>query len=322
MYKRRILIIGIFCCVFALAFHFIRVKSEYASLIIFAAIGLYLYFSQNKYIQIKGSENYFNENVNINLNCPSFYKLEEQRKRFENILKHDLKTPTIAQLRSVNMLLENKFGDLTPEQAEILTLTKESCENMLDMITTILTNYKFEETGIALNIVPINILKLVEEACAKHNRVIENKKLSVGLHPPSQAAIVYGDEKLLREALQSFIENSITNCIYKTDINIYIRQNKNNIQISIINKGEPITPIREKTVLTNYEKNISKNVKIGFGIKLNLALQIIKAHSGKVTIENYKQGEIICDITLPIINKAEQQIEYKNNININSNAQI
>lgn len=323
MYKRRIVTIGIFCCIFALAFHFIRIKSEYASLIIFAAIGVYLYFTQNKCIQIKETENYFNKNVNINLNCPSFYKLVEQRERFENILKHDLKTPTIAQLRSINMLLDNRFGELTPEQTEILTLTKDSCENMLDMITTILTNYKFEQTGINLNTSPINLQKLVEEACSKNRKTIEKKKLTVALHPPSNPPIVYGDETLLQQAIQSFISNSITNCIYNTDINIYTKQNKNNIQIEIINKGEPITPIRQGKILTNYQKNISKNVKIGFGIKLNLALQIIKAHNGEITIQNHKQGEIICKITLPIYNKPTKQIkELNDKIELDSNVQI
>lgn len=323
MYKRRILIVGILCCFFALAFHFIRVKSEYASLIIFAAIGIYLYFTQNKCIQIKETENYFNKNVNINLNCHPYDKLEEQRERFKNILKHDLKTPTIAQLRAINMLLENRFGELTPEQKEILTLTKDSCENMLDMITTILTNYKFEQTGINLNIAPINLQKLIEEACSKNRKTIEKKNLTLGLHPPSYHPIVYGDENLLKQAIQSFIKNSITNCIYNTDINLYVKQNKNNVQIEIINKGEPITPIRQGKILTNYQKNISKNVKIGFGLKLNLALQIIKAHNGKITIQNHKQGEIICSITLPIFNKQITQIKEPNDkIEIENNAQI
>ena len=77
------------------------------------------------------------------------YNLKEE---FIAALTHDLKVPIIAQDKTFNLLLENKFEGLTPIQKEVISKLKESNSDLKEMVNSILETYKIENTGIELNI--------------------------------------------------------------------------------------------------------------------------------------------------------------------------
>ena len=45
--------------------------------------------------------------------------LQAQRETFIASLSHDLKNPTIAQIRAIELLLKGKFGQVLPQQKEL-----------------------------------------------------------------------------------------------------------------------------------------------------------------------------------------------------------
>lgn len=61
------------------------------------------------------------------------------------ILSHDLKIPTIAQIRALELLLNGHFGELNNDQREILSLILESCKFLYKVILTLLITCKLEE---------------------------------------------------------------------------------------------------------------------------------------------------------------------------------
>lgn len=52
----------------------------------------------------------------------------KQQATFITDLSHDLKIPTIAQIRALELLLKGEFGKLTTEQEEMIQLILESCK--------------------------------------------------------------------------------------------------------------------------------------------------------------------------------------------------
>lgn len=57
---------------------------------------------------------------------------------FIEIVKHELKTPVLAQIRILELLLSGHFGKLKFEQSEILKTTLKSCEYMYKIISDII----------------------------------------------------------------------------------------------------------------------------------------------------------------------------------------
>ena len=70
--------------------------------------------------------------------------LQAQRETFVASLGHDLKNPTLAQIRAVELLLKGEFGSLTEEQQEILGMLLDSCKYMNAMLSSLLATYRNE----------------------------------------------------------------------------------------------------------------------------------------------------------------------------------
>ena len=68
--------------------------------------------------------------------------LQKQRESFVASLSHDLKNPTIAQIRAIELILKGNFGQISSEQREIIQMVLDSCRYMKAMLVNILKHTK------------------------------------------------------------------------------------------------------------------------------------------------------------------------------------
>jgi len=100
------------------------------------------------------------------MSCSKLVKtndVEELRKSFIETLTHDLKTPVLAQIRVLELILQDRFGKLNTEQSEMLQLSLDSCKYMYEMVSTLISTYKFENEEFKLNYSHFNIVHMIEE---------------------------------------------------------------------------------------------------------------------------------------------------------------
>ena len=90
-------------------------------------------------------------------------KLQTQRETFVASLGHDLKNPTIAQIRSLELLLKGSFGELSNEQKELLEMVLDSCRYMNGMLATLLATYRNYGGAIKLNFENFSFSELLQE---------------------------------------------------------------------------------------------------------------------------------------------------------------
>ena len=89
-------------------------------------------------------------------------KAQDQRETYVATLTHDLKTPTIAQIKALDLLLANTMGELNKDQRDMMVLVKESCTYMHEMLSNLLSTYRYENGDYTLNIENSNILELLK----------------------------------------------------------------------------------------------------------------------------------------------------------------
>lgn len=114
-----------------------------------------------------------------------------QRESFISTINHDLKIPILAQIRALELLTEEKMGNLNNGQKELINLTLDSCRSMYEMLSEILTAYKYENKDIILDYENINILKFVEEFFNKSNGKIYEKGLKILIRNNSYSPIFF-----------------------------------------------------------------------------------------------------------------------------------
>ena len=228
----------------------------------------------------------------------------EQRETYVATLTHDLKTPTIAQIKALDLLLNEHMGPLNNEQKELLALTKDSCNFMYEMLSTLLSTYKYENGDYSLNYEKCNIISLAEESINELDAMLKEKNVTIHVHTEGSNFETEIDRMQIKRVLTNILGNSISYAYDDTQIIVTIKQDENGIGFEAKNKSAYINPETMNNLFKKYVSHAAKFNKVGVGLGLYLSKQIIDAHKGNIYAKSFEDNSNVFGFTLPIVSEA------------------
>ncbi len=228
----------------------------------------------------------------------------EQRETYVATLTHDLKTPTIAQIKALDLVLNEHMGPLNNEQKELLSLTKDSCNFMYEMLSTLLSTYKYENGDYVLNYEKCNIISLAEESINELEAMLKEKNVTLRLCTEGIDFDTNIDRMQIKRVITNILGNSISYAYDNTQIIVTIEQDKNGIRFEAKNKSAYINPETMNNLFKKYVSHAAKFNKVGVGLGLYLSKQIIDAHNGNIYARSYEDNSNVFGFILPIVNEA------------------
>ena len=229
----------------------------------------------------------------------------EQRETYVATLTHDLKTPTIAQIKALDLLLDNHMGPLNNEQRELLSLTKDSCNFMYEMLSTLLTTYKYENGDYALNYENCNIIFIAEEVINEMESIIKEKNITIHINKEGNIFDTACDRMQIKRVITNILGNASSYAYNNTDIQVNIKQDENEIRFEATNRSAYINPETMENLFKKYVSHAAKFNKVGVGLGLYLSKQIINAHNGNIYAKSFEDNHNMFGFVLPLINIKE-----------------
>lgn len=227
-------------------------------------------------------------------------KLQAQKETFVASLTHDLKTPTIAQMNAMKLLMNGSLGDLNNEQKEMVQLALDSNIYMVDMLSTILETYKSESGECELEFEEFDFIRLVSKITDELSNLANAKNQSIALNFELNNPMVSADMLQLKRAIVNLISNAITYGYECTQIEIFIYENDRYICFDVKNKSRYIPQECLKEIFEKYKsKDSGKFNKISTGLGLYLSKKIINDHNGGIHASSLEDGTCTFGFTIP-----------------------
>ena len=265
--------------------------------------------NQEIVIPTKRSSNFTVSSVELNLgdkkerymiiikNITDQVELETLKEDFVATLTHDLKVPIIAETNMIELFLNENFGPISEKQKLALINMQTSNKELLELVQTVLETYKIGR--ITLYKENITLKSFIEEIIEEMEPIAQKNKNK--LEFILQRDIwVYADRFQLKRVIKNLIQNAISYGKAKTPIEIRIGEIPNYIVIKVKDHGDGISKENIERIFNKYYSATKKFRKIGTGLGLYLALHIVRAHNGDLTVES-EEGEFteFC-IKLPV----------------------
>lgn len=223
-----------------------------------------------------------------------------QREVFISILNHDLKIPTLAQIRALELLLDERAGQINNSQKEIISLTLSSCRYMYGMLSTLLSAYKYENKDIILYFENTDLTRLVEAYCVENENELKNKNVKFIIEVKNNILGISVDKLQIKKAFENIFDYVISCVSENSEIVCHLEQCENKIIISISFESPYISSKKLDNMFNMYASYSQNMDKVGSSLGLYLAKQIINAHDGKIRVHNAKK--IVCTVELPCVN--------------------
>ncbi|MFH1208868.1 MAG: PAS domain S-box protein [Candidatus Omnitrophota bacterium] len=217
------------------------------------------------------------------------------------MVSHELRTPIHSVKEGLSIVLEGLTGEITPEQKEVLSISKRCVDRLVRLVNDVLAFHKLEAGVIEFHMKKENLNRLIEDVGASMRPLVENKNLVLNLALQKDLPEVEFDHDKIVQVLTNFLQNAIK-FTPKGEVTITSSASSQGVRVSVKDTG---VGIQKKDIPKLFRKfGQLESAKLvapgGTGLGLAISKRIVERHHGKIEMESeYTKGSIF-SFTLPL----------------------
>lgn len=227
-------------------------------------------------------------------------ELNAQKDKFFSIIAHDLKNPFNA-IMGLSQLLIDQIKEKDYEGIEEYgTYISESTEKAMNLLVNLL-NWARSQTGrMEFNPENFEIVELIEENKMLLAGNASQKLISIKTSLPEKLT-VFADKQMISTVIRNLLSNAIKFTKENKEILITVKENPENIHVSIKDQGIGIAADRLEK-LFRIDSSVSTpdtNNERGTGLGLILCKEFVVKHGGNIGVDSEKGKGSTFYFTLP-----------------------
>jgi PAS domain S-box-containing protein len=217
------------------------------------------------------------------------------------MVSHELRTPIHSVKEGLSIVLEGLTGEVTPEQKEVLSISKRCVDRLARLVNDVLAFHKLEAGVIEFHMKKENVTRLIEDVGASMRPLVENKNLVLNLALQKDLPEIELDHDKIVQVLMNFLQNAIKFTLQGA-ITVTTSIDPQGVKVSIKDTG---VGIQKKDIPKLFRKfGQLESAKLiapgGTGLGLAISKRIVEQHHGKIEMESeYGKGSVF-SFTLPL----------------------
>lgn len=244
-----------------------------------------------------------------------------QQKRFStlmvdfiNNMTHEFKTPISTVRLACEAIIRPDIIDQKQKVLQYSQMIQSENQRMSSQTEKILQMAVLEEGEVDLNVENVDVHEIIMAEINREILRIEHSKGKIETLLEAQKYIVAADPIHLAGIIRNILDNSVKYSPDAPEINISTSNRKNNIEISISDKGQGISSHDVGLVFDKYFRVPSGNVHDikGFGLGLSYVKLMTEAMHGTVELKSEFNNGTQVKLVFPAVVVEERSNESKN----------
>jgi two-component system, NtrC family, sensor histidine kinase GlrK len=217
-------------------------------------------------------------------------EFETQKNRFLRHVSHELKTPLTALREGAELLNDQVAGPLAPPQRQVVGIMRDNSVKLQRLIEELLDYQRALHAAASLEVKPVMLDNLVQEAVQAHELAAQAKDLRLVVE--AQSTMVEADPDKLRSIIDNLVSNAVKFTPPGGVITVTARAVSGEAIIEVQDTG-PGVPAEERESIFNLffrgrrpeTTTASGTVRVkGSGLGLAIARELVEAHGGHIVV--------------------------------------
>jgi two-component system sensor histidine kinase KdpD len=227
---------------------------------------------------------------------------ERQGERLKSALldsiTHDFRTPLTSMKAAVGSLLLSQPHDAA-HTTELLSIINEECDRLNRLVEEAGEMAKLEAGEIALNLEPIAVKDIVQDALGHCTASLIGRKVDLRLD--GALPMVRADRERAKEALVQLIDNANLYSAKDQPITICAELTGNTVTTSVADRGPGIEGFEQAMIFDKFYRGKDQRYLVrGTGMGLPIAKALVVAQGGSISVTSQVGHGSVFAFTLPV----------------------
>ncbi|NME72071.1 hybrid sensor histidine kinase/response regulator [Flammeovirga aprica] len=218
-------------------------------------------------------------------------ELDGEKNHLIGIVAHDLKSP-LSQIDGLIELMKFDMETFSSEQKEYISMIQDSIKKQEELITQILDLNALESQTSNLAIQPMDISRLVKEGVERFELTAQKKNITINVEA-GESLYANVDETYFGQVLQNLVSNAVKFSPKGKEINVFIQEVEDNLEIHIKDEGPGLNENDKKKLFGRFQKLSARPTggEHSTGLGLSIVKKMVEDMNGTVTCEStYGEG--------------------------------
>ena len=217
-------------------------------------------------------------------------EVEQEKNRFLRHLSHELKTPLTALREGAELLHDEVGGPLSASQRRVVEIMKDNSVKLQRLIEELLDYQRALHAAAALQVKPVSLKTVVQEAMRPHELAAQAKGLHIAVD--AQATTVQVDPEKLRSVVDNLVGNAVKFTPAGGRVAVVARASGDQAVIDVIDSGPGVPPEERESIFDSFFRGRAKaSARVeGSGLGLAIAREFVEAHGGKISVLAEERG--------------------------------
>ena len=214
-------------------------------------------------------------------------EMDRLRDDFIATLTHDLRTPLLAAIQTLQFFIDGSLGEIEEKQKTLLETMKKSNEDMLGLVNALLEVYKYESGKLNLCKTTFDLKQFIEECIAQIKALADKKEIEIKtVFNETKNSQLTADRNELRRVLLNLCGNALNHTKQGGTVEITTSNKEGDLILSVKDNGIGIPKTDITKLFKRFSQGTSQKRSAGTGLGLYLSRQIVEAHQGKIWAES------------------------------------
>ncbi|MGB4848074.1 MAG: ATP-binding protein [Saprospiraceae bacterium] len=222
-------------------------------------------------------------------NITPFKEIDVAKSNFIATVSHELKTPISSIMMSIQLLENDKTGNINPSQKQLIESIKDDSTRLLKITGELLNMSQVETGNIQLSIQQSNPTSILNYALDAVKTQAEQKKIQIKVNVEKDIPNVRADEEKTAWVLINLLTNAINYSPELSDVIVTIARDngiaQSSIKFSVQDFGKGIDSKYRDKIFDRYFQ-VPGSHKTGSGLGLAISKEFIEAQGGKIEMES------------------------------------
>ena len=208
---------------------------------------------------------------------------EKKKNDLVLFLAHDLKTPLTSIINYVDLLKRLKITE-EPAKSYIAVLDSKS-QRLKQLTDDLVEASKISSGNIVLNLEPLNLTELLNQAVGEFSDRLEEKKLQIIFDGSDVVGMIYADSRRMWRIIENLFQNICKYALEGTRVYLEMKVEGGRVTASLKNISDRPMNLKGEELSERFIRGDASRTTEGSGLGLYIAKNLTQAQHGEFQIQ-------------------------------------